>query len=136
MAAVGAGEDGEADETRRAVTLFRVVGQAGKRAAWVALQPLTGRTHQLRAHCAAIGTPILGDGKYGGKAAFIAGAEIPARLQLHARRLILPHPDGTRRPLDITAPPPPHMTAALAWFGFAPGDARGRRADGLDEPMD
>jgi len=56
---------------KRAVTYYSVVEEASKRAAWVALRPITGRTHQLRVHCAAMGNPILGDGKYGGSDAFI-----------------------------------------------------------------
>lgn len=102
---------------KRAVTLYQVVEHAHRQAAWVALWPLTGRTHQLRVHMAAIGTPILGDGKYGGAGAFLPGAEVPGQLHLHARRLILPHP-RTGRLLDITAPLPPHMAATWTWFGF------------------
>src|SRR5690606_35617066 len=56
---------------QRAVTALKVVDRSGKRAAWLALWPHTGRTHQLRVHCAAIGTPILGDGKYGGRGSFL-----------------------------------------------------------------
>ena len=67
-------------------TRYRVIERAGNRAAWVELQPLTGRTHQLRVHMAAIGHPILGDGKYGGPDAFLTGA-ISRKLHLHARRL-------------------------------------------------
>lgn len=105
----------EEDEWARwAKTEFKVLARAGKVAAWVALLPRTGRTHQLRAHCAAIGAPILGDGKYGGKAAHPKGA--PRGLMLHARELELPGPKG--RPLRITAEPPPAFREALAWLGL------------------
>src|SRR5262249_52470287 len=66
-------------------TRWRVVDRAGNRAAWVELQPLTGRTHQLRAHMAAIGHPIVGDAKYGGAEAFLTGG-ISRKLHLPARR--------------------------------------------------
>mgnify|MGYP001118312020 CR=1 FL=1 len=107
-----AAEDDES--VRRARTEFKVLARAGKVAAWVALLPRTGRTHQLRVHCAAIGAPILGDGKYGGKAAHPKGA--PRGLMLHARELELPGPKG--RPLRITAEPPPAFREALAWLGL------------------
>ena len=84
-------------------TRYRVIERAGNRAAWVELQPLTGRTHQLRVHMAAIGHPIVGDGKYGGQDAFLTGA-ISRKLHLHARRLRIDHPDGGR--IDVTAEPP------------------------------
>src|SRR3546814_7161151 len=61
------------DDGKNAVTLYRTIETAGKRAAWLAMAPLTGRTHQLRVHSAAIGTPIVGDGKYGGQEAFLTG---------------------------------------------------------------
>jgi 23S rRNA pseudouridine955/2504/2580 synthase len=107
-------EDGQA-----AATLFRVVRTAGRRAAWLQLRPLTGRTHQLRAHCAAIGHPILGDGKYGGPAAFLPDAGVARRLHLHAREIAIPHPaDGTT--LRVSAPLPPHMAATWTRLGFDP----------------
>jgi len=115
-----AGERVTADpeEGKRAVTLYRVVDHAGKQASWLALMPLTGRTHQLRAHCAAIGTPILGDGKYGGAAAFLPGKALPRQLHLHARTVELPRPNG--RVIRIVAPLPPHMAATWRFFGFDP----------------
>jgi 23S rRNA pseudouridine955/2504/2580 synthase len=96
-------------------TRYRVVDRAGNRAAWVELQPLTGRTHQLRVHMAAIGHPIVGDGKYGGPDAFLTGS-ISRKMHLHARRLIIDHPDGT--PLDVTAPLPEHFAASMEQLGF------------------
>jgi 23S rRNA pseudouridine955/2504/2580 synthase len=102
-------------------TRYRVVERAGNRAAWVELQPLTGRTHQLRVHMAAIGHPIVGDSKYGGADAFLTGA-ISRKLHLHARRLRIDHPDGGR--IDVMAEPPTHFSESLANLGFdaAAGD--------------
>ena len=101
-----------------AKTLYRVVDRAGNRAAWVELQPLTGRTHQLRVHLAAIGHPIVGDGKYGGQDAFLTGS-ISRKMHLHARRLIIEHPDGA--PLDVTAALPTHFAASMNQLGFDEG---------------
>lgn len=105
------------DEGQAARTAFRVLDRAGRRAAWLRLEPLTGRTHQLRVHCAQIGAPILGDGKYGGAAAHLPGM-VGRRLHLHARRLVLPHPAGGT--LDAVADPPPHMKETMALLGFQP----------------
>ena len=98
-----------------AKTRWRVVDRAGNRAAWVELQPLTGRTHQLRAHMAAIGHPIVGDAKYGGAEAFLTGG-ISRKLHLHARRLRIDSPSGGA--IDVTADLPPHMAETLATLGF------------------
>ena len=118
------GEKMHVDEAngQAARTRYRVIERAGNAAAFVELQPLTGRTHQLRAHMAAIGHPIVGDGKYGGKAAFLTGS-ISRKLHLHARRLSIPHPAGGR--LDISAPLPEHFAQSLEALGFseAAGDA-------------
>jgi 23S rRNA pseudouridine955/2504/2580 synthase len=103
-------ENGQAARTR-----YRVVDRAGNAAAWVELEPLTGRTHQLRAHMAAIGHPIVGDGKYGGQDAFLTGS-VSRKMHLHARRLIIDHPEGTT--LDVTAPLPEHFAASMAHLGF------------------
>jgi 23S rRNA pseudouridine955/2504/2580 synthase len=116
----------DTDEGRHAVTYYRVIESAGNRASWLALMPVTGRTHQLRAHCAAIGTPILGDRKYGEATAHIAGVPGPRRLHLHARALSVPHPlDGT---LQVTAPLPLHMWQIWEFFGF-PADIEDPFAD-------
>jgi 23S rRNA pseudouridine955/2504/2580 synthase len=96
-------------------TRYRVIERAGNRAAWVELQPFTGRTHQLRVHMAAIGHPIVGDGKYGGQDAFLTGA-ISRKLHLHARRLRIDHPDGGR--IDVTAELPDHFAQSLEGLGF------------------
>ncbi|WP_149536978.1 RluA family pseudouridine synthase [Siccirubricoccus phaeus] len=99
----------------RAITDFRTLDAAKRRVAWLELKPLTGRTHQLRVHCAeGLGTPILGDGKYGGAAAHLE--ELPSQLHLHARALRLPHPEGGV--LEAAAPLPPHMRDTFAYFGF------------------
>ena len=107
----------DAEEGRHAVTYYRVLDTAGSEASWLALMPVTGRTHQLRAHCSAIGTPILGDGKYGGAAAHLAGVPGSKRLHLHAHSLSIPHPLGGK--LQVTAPLPPHMQRTWQFFGFA-----------------
>lgn len=96
-------------------TRYRVISRAGNRACWVELQPHTGRTHQLRVHMAAIGHPIVGDGKYGGKEAFLSGS-ISRKMHLHARRIRIDHPDGS--PLDVKADPPSHFAETLASLGF------------------
>ena len=98
-----------------AKTRWRVIDRAGNRAAWIELQPLTGRTHQLRAHMAAIGHPIVGDAKYGGPEAFLTGG-ISRKLHLHARRIRIDSPDG--RTIDVTAELPAHFAESLATLGF------------------
>jgi 23S rRNA pseudouridine955/2504/2580 synthase len=100
-----------------AKTRWRVIDRAGNRAAWVELQPLTGRTHQLRAHMAAIGHPIVGDAKYGGPEAFLTGG-ISRKLHLHARRIRIDAPDGGK--IDVTAEVPSHFAESLAMLGFSP----------------
>ncbi|PQM28347.1 RNA pseudouridine synthase [Sphingopyxis lindanitolerans] len=100
-----------------AKTRYRIIERAGNSAAWVELQPLTGRTHQLRVHMAAIGHPIVGDGKYGGKGAFLTGA-ISRKLHLHSRRLRIDHPDGGA--IDMSAALPEHFAASLDALGFDP----------------
>ncbi|MEY2943396.1 MAG: hypothetical protein RLY97_1410 [Pseudomonadota bacterium] len=108
-------------------TRYRVIDRAGNRAAWVELQPLTGRTHQLRVHMAAIGHPIVGDGKYGGPEAFLSGS-ISRKMHLHARRLLIDAPQG--EVIDATAPLPDHFAASLAQLGFSEVDG-----NNMPEPM-
>ena len=98
-----------------AKTRYRTVERAGNSTVWLEFQPLTGRTHQIRVHAAAIGHPIVGDGKYGGRDSFLTG-NISRKLHLHARRLVIDHPDGGS--LDITAELPTHMADSFATLGF------------------
>ncbi|KUO54395.1 MAG: RNA pseudouridine synthase [Sphingomonadales bacterium BRH_c3] len=116
-------ENGQTAKTR-----YRVVDTAGKRAAWVELEPLTGRTHQLRVHLEAIGHPIVGDGKYGGQEAFLTGS-ISRKMHLHARRLVIGEPGGGT--LDVTADLPEHFAASMEQLGFDQrlSDAASLRAD-------
>lgn len=114
---------------KRAATDYMTLDAAGSRAAWVALAPLTGRTHQLRAHMAALGHPIIGDGKYGGSGqenlgegwGAQLGGDVSRKLHLHARSLTLTHP-GTGKRLTITAPLPEHMARTWDLFGWRPDD--------------
>ncbi|MEO0872321.1 MAG: RluA family pseudouridine synthase, partial [Pseudomonadota bacterium] len=106
-----------------AKTRYRVIDRASDKAAWVELEPLTGRTHQLRVHMAAIGHPIVGDGKYGGRDAFLTGA-ISRKMHLHARRLIISEPSNQAAKgtaggkLDVTAELPSHFAASMEALGF------------------
>ncbi len=118
-----ASKDGEEDDEQKAVTQYAVIDKASSVVAWLSLKPMTGRQHQLRAHCAHIGVPILGDNKYGGDVDL--PEDIANKLHLHARRLVFPHPRGGE--VDITAPLPKHMIESFNSLGF---DAT--RYDGQD----
>ncbi|WP_119169215.1 RluA family pseudouridine synthase [Algihabitans albus] len=117
------GEKVRVDEAgKQAETRYAVIA-AAKGITWLLLNPLTGRTHQLRVHCAALGCPILGDGKYGGKAAFPERLQVPKTVMLHARELAVPHPDdGTT--LRVQAPLPPDRLAVWQKLGFDPDDSK------------
>jgi 23S rRNA pseudouridine955/2504/2580 synthase len=113
------------EDARHSVTYYAIVDKVAPRLAWLSMKPVTGRTHQLRAHAEAIGHPIIGDPKYGAAPAKDPRRSDPLRmipdaverkLHLLARRLILPHPRGGT--LDVTAPLPPHMQNAFDLFGF------------------
>jgi tRNA pseudouridine32 synthase/23S rRNA pseudouridine746 synthase len=103
-------------EAEAALSRYRVLGR-GDGLTWLELSPQTGRTHQLRVHCAAIGCPIAGDGLYGGDRAGAAAR----RIQLHARAITIPG-RGDNAALTITAPAPRGMATLLEACGFA-GDA-------------
>jgi len=104
------------DAQSRWQCLAQAEGLAGEDLSWLALSPLTGRTHQLRVHCASLGLPILGDGKYGGAAAYLKDRRLARQLHLHARSLTFPHPKGGR--LTVTATLPAHMETAFDLFQF------------------
>ena len=110
MAAVKHGTPG----AKHARTLYQTVSEAGKRAAWVVMQPLTGRKHQLRLHMELLGTPIVYDPKYQSDREQPGGLD--EMLHLHARSLELPHPDG--QVIHITAPIPEHFELAFHLLGF------------------
>jgi len=113
MTTVDAADEGAKD----AITDFVVLATAGQDFAWLAVKPLTGRTHQIRVHLASIGTPIVGDFKYGGTDVRGRG-DIENRLHLHARSIDIARPDGGR--LNAAAPLPPHMLKSWELFGFDP----------------
>ena len=106
---------GEKDAVH-AVTYYAVVETAAQQLAWVSLKPVTGRTHQLRAHMAHIGHPIVGDPKYFNKENWQLPGGIQNRLHLLARRIAVPHPRGGI--IDVSAPLPPHMQQTWNLLGF------------------
>ena len=107
-------EDGE-DGAKFSLTEYAVMATAGTEFAWVAARPITGRTHQIRVHLASLGTPIVGDFKYGGTDSRGKG-DIADKLHLHARSIDIGRPDGGR--LQAIAPLPPHMVKSWKLLGF------------------
>ena len=127
----GSGEEGEEDRermyrsrqsvegARHSITDYAVVSTAGQRAAWVALKPVTGRTHQLRFHMSELETSILGDTRYTTRKEVPQG--VANGLHLHARAIILPRKSG--KPVTVTAPLPPHMAETFQTLGFLESEA-------------
>lgn len=103
-----------------ATTHYSVIDRAAHKASWVSLKPVTGRQHQLRAHMALIGHPIVGDNKYEDGREPVSES-IEPKLHLHARRLMLPHPFEQGAKIDVTAPLPEHMRKTWALLGFDEG---------------
>ena len=89
-------------EGKTAISEYRVLEPLAGQMTWLELSPITGRTHQLRVHCAAIGCPIIGDGKYGGSNAYVQG--VSNNLHLHARSLSVPELG-----INVVAELPKHM---------------------------
>lgn len=107
------GEEGAS----HALTYYALVDQAAQKLCWLSLKPVTGRTHQLRAHAAHIGHPIVGDPKYFDVENWELPGGIQNRLHLLARRIVIPHP-RTGKPVDVSAPLPPHMAQSWNLLGF------------------
>jgi 23S rRNA pseudouridine955/2504/2580 synthase len=108
------GEEGAS----HAVTYYAVIDTAARQLAWLSLKPVTGRTHQLRAHMAHIGHPIVGDPKYFTRENWELPGGMQNRLHLLARRLVVPHPRGGT--IDVSAPLPPHMAQSWSLLGLDP----------------
>ncbi len=115
--AITVAADRKDEDAQSARTVYEVLDSAARKFSWLGLSPLTGRTHQLRVHCESLGTPILGDPKYGGATAHPSG--FTDQLHLHARELDMPHPAGGR--LVVSAELPPHMRETFRALGFVPG---------------
>jgi 23S rRNA pseudouridine955/2504/2580 synthase len=105
------------EDGKKARTDYRIITKVFKQAAWLELRPQEGRTHQLRVHCAALGTPIQGDDKYSERKDFIQGEGISEQLHLHCRQMSIVHPK-TNKNMTFVAPLPPHMVATWEFLGL------------------
>ncbi len=108
---------GEQKEAMHATTHYSVIDRVAHKVSWVSLKPVTGRQHQLRAHMASIGCPIVGDNKYGGDQVMLDSG-MASQLHLHARRLVIPHPEPGRAKIDVTAPLPEHIKGSFSLLGL------------------
>lgn len=120
MIRIGEGEEervipADGEGSKKAITDYQTIDEAGYDVAFLAMRPVTGRTHQLRVHAAAVGSPIIGDGKYGGTRASLEG--VSGNLHLFCRTMTFPHPK-TRRKMTLTAPLSGHMLETWKFFAF------------------
>ncbi|MTI16424.1 RluA family pseudouridine synthase [Rhodobacteraceae bacterium RKSG542] len=109
------------DDAQHAVSHYKVVEQSGQKLAWIAMRPVTGRTHQLRVHAAHMNHPIIGDPKYFNIMNWDLPGGIQNKLHLLARRIIIPHPSGQGE-IDVSAPLPPHMQQTWNLLGLSVDD--------------
>lgn len=124
---------GDRHDGKRARTAYAVIEQARQVVSWLSLVPETGRTHQLRVHCQALGTPILGDWKYGAQAVQSDGRPPIRRLMLHARRIRIPRAAGG--PVTVTSSLDAEMRAQWSFFGFDPQFDRDIESFTADRPF-
>jgi 23S rRNA pseudouridine955/2504/2580 synthase len=120
MMRIGEGEEervvpAEGEKAQKAITHYQTLDEAGSGVSFLAMRPVTGRTHQLRVHAAAVGCPIIGDGKYGGALAQLEG--VSPKMHLFCRSMTFPHPK-TGRKMTLTAPLTGHMLETWKFFAF------------------